>query len=169
MILSCLLLPLNTNGFLSLGSEIGYYRGARSYGLQLKYGMGLVDSDLSEDGFINGETVYHDMYQIGAVTSGRILGTKTRNTFQARLNYRTMLGFYYFKGERYYKEDRNSAGYAKDITNYAFGLELGLNVQLGFRPTSASAVLLTFEPFNIQLNSVGAGAGISRVGLMFQF
>ena len=161
-------LGLNMNGFHSFGTELGFYEGAKSYGLQLKYGHSLVGENLQQDGFINGEKYFNYFLNIGLLTNGRVIGTKTKSNFQLQLGYRGSLGYYYYSGEEYIKNDNYPDGKVKSSKNHAAGIEFGLNFKIGFRPSPQKAVLFILEPINLQINNVGVGAGASRIGISFQ-
>ncbi len=163
-----LFLGLNMNGFHTFGTEMGYYKGAKSYGLQLKFGSSIVDENLEQDGFINGEKYFNYFLNIGLVSNGRVVGTKTKSNFQLQLGYRSSLGYYFYKGEEYIKNDDHPDGKVISSNHHAGGIEFGLNIKLGFRPSPQKAILFILEPVNLQVNNVGIGAGASRIGISFQ-
>jgi len=163
-----LFLGVNFNGFQSLGTEIGYYEGAKSYGIQLKYGQSVDHEDLQDYGNINGQKHYKYFLNIGLVANGRIIGTKTQSHFQFQLGYRGSLGYYFYSGEKYVKNENNPDGKIKTINDHAGGIEFGPNLKIGFRPSNTKAVLLVIEPVNLQLSTLGVGAGAARIGISVQ-
>ncbi len=158
------------NGFMTLGTEIGHYEGSRSYGIQLKYGYS-IDEREPDDSYIDGEKVYDDYFNIGLVANGRVIGTKTKNNFQAQIGYRAAIGYYYYRGSTYITDNEYVGEAVESISSndHAGGIETGLNVKLGFRPTRGSAILLVLEPINLQLQTSGSGLGFIRYGLSVQF
>lgn len=163
-----LFLGLNLNGFQSYGTEVGYYKGEKSYGVQLKYGQSVDHEKLRDYGNINGQKHYNYFLNVGLVANGRIVGTKTRSHFQFQLGFRGSLGYYFYSGEKYIKNDTHPNGKVKSINDHAGGIEFGPNLKIGFRPTNKKAILFVIEPFNLQLNTVGVGAGGSRIGISVQ-
>ncbi|HKJ32103.1 MAG TPA: hypothetical protein VKA34_09760 [Balneolales bacterium] len=69
------------------------------------------------------------------MASGGIIGTKTKSNFQFRLAYRGALGFYYYQGKEFIKNDDHPDGSVISKREYVGGAELGLDLNIGFRPT----------------------------------
>ncbi|NGP89390.1 hypothetical protein [Fodinibius halophilus] len=162
------LFGVSINNFHTFGMEIGYYRGAQSYGAQIKYGSSISKWGRETKEFIKDKKFYDHFYNISLVGNTRILGTKTKSLIQLRLSGRASIGYYYFKGEKYVENEDHPDGAIVSVQDHSGGMEFGPNIKLGLRPTSGSAIMLTIEPLNIQIKTIGIGLGITRVGLNVQ-